>query len=302
MITKFGKRFLTGYLAGQNGFHAQDIALGIDSTAVSTAGNDTRLKYEFYRVPVVISSLDIQTDENGDSTYFVVYKAIVPMDVAGVIKEIGLYPGIKTSLNNYDSRILADFENNLLWSDSLNQHPASYIAITPYVDDAETPVPRIGVALSEISVPSSETNEFICNFPPLDLSGYSSQDSLSLAFNQADTNLQSIVVKLYSSDTDYYYATFNGDSSSGNKISNLYFSSLASSSSAANLTSITKIGIEVNAKSSGDTVVRLDGLRINDEDTFDPTYGLISRSVLSTPLVKAAGRPADIEYRLGLTF
>lgn len=302
MITKFGKRFLTAYLAGQNVFPAQDIALGIDSTAVNSSGNDTRLKYEFYRVPVVVSSIDIQTDENGDSTYAVVYKAIVPMDVAGVVKEIGLYPGIKTSLNNYDSRILTDFENNFLWSNSLDQHPASYIAVTPYVDDATTPVPRIGSNLLEISVDSDSTEEFICNFPPLDLSGYSSQDSLALAFNQADTNLQSIVVKLYSSDTDYYYATFNGSSSSGNKISSLYFSSLTASSSAANLSSVTKIGVEVNAKSSGATVARLDGLRINDEDTFDPTYGLISRSVLSTPLVKAAGRPADIEYRLGISF
>lgn len=303
MITKFGKRFVTNYLAGHVAFPAQDLALGIaNGTDYALADTNSRLGYEFYRIPVAFSSIDIQTDGNGDSTYAIVYKAIIPQDIAGLVKEIGLYPGIKTSLNNYDSRLLADFENNLLWSDSLEQTPAQYVAITPYVNDATTPVPRVGNSLAEIEVVSSGSNEYKTSIPPTDLSGYSSQDSLVLAFNQADTNLQSIVVKFYSSDTDYYSATFTGAVSSGNKILSINFSALVASSSAANLSSITKIGVEVNAKSSGDTVVRLDGLRVNDEDTFDPTYGLISRSVLTTPLTKVAGRPVDIEYRLGLTF
>ena len=68
------------------------------------------------------------------------------------------------------------------------------------------------------------------------------------------------------------------------------------------VTSITKVGIEVTAKNTGATIVYLDGLRINDEDTFDPRFGLIARSVLSSSLEKKAGRPADIEYRMGLNF
>lgn len=303
MITRFGKRFITNYIAGHVTFPAQDLALGIaNGTDFALADTNSRLGYEFYRIPVAFSSIDIQTDGNGDSTYAIVYKAIIPQDVAGIIKEIGLFPGVKTSLNSYDSRVLADFENNLLWANSLDQAPDIYTAVTPYVNDASTPVPRVGTSMVQIGVTSSGSEEYIANIPVTDLSGYSSQDSLVLAFNQADTNLQSIVVKLYSSDTDYYSATFSGAVSSGNKILSINFSALVASSSAANLSSITRIGVEVNAKSSGDTVARLDGLRINDEDTFDPTYGLISRSVLTTPLTKIAGRPVDIEYRLGLTF
>jgi hypothetical protein len=45
----------------------------------------------------------------------------------------------------------------------------------------------------------------------------------------------------------------------------------------------------------------MDALRINDEDTFDPEFGLISRSVV-TALNKAAGRQVDVEYRLELGF
>jgi hypothetical protein len=55
-------------------------------------------------------------------------------------------------------------------------------------------------------------------------------------------------------------------------------------------------------KSGAQSTVGMDGLRINDEDSFDPTYGLISRSVLSTPLTKVIGRLVDVEYRMELSF
>ena len=47
-----------------------------------------------------------------------------------------------------------------------------------------------------------------------------------------------------------------------------------------------------------------DGIRINDEDTFDPYFGLISRSVLTggNILTKPSGRQVDIEYKLALEF
>ena len=45
-----------------------------------------------------------------------------------------------------------------------------------------------------------------------------------------------------------------------------------------------------------------DGLRINDEDAFRTDYGLISRSVLSTPIVKTLGKQMVIEYRIGINF
>ena len=52
MITKFGKRFLTNYLAGNVAFSAKELAFGIGNTTPDTNGNDTRLDFEFYRVPV----------------------------------------------------------------------------------------------------------------------------------------------------------------------------------------------------------------------------------------------------------
>jgi hypothetical protein len=291
MITKFGKRFIAQYLAGNVTFPAQDLAVGIDSTAVNSSGNDTRLGFEFYRLPVTLGTIDIQTDENGDSTYAVVYKATLPQDVAGKINEIGLYPSSRISVNNFDSKFISDFENNLLWADSNSNNP----------ELVTSPAPRIGATMSKVTAASSTSVEYKSSFSSFDLSGYSSNDTLTLAFNQADTNLSSIKVKFYSSDTAYSYATFSGLTSIGNNVKQVSLSSLQTSGD-PDVTSITKVGIEVTAKNTGSTIVYLDGLRINDEDTFDPRFGLIARSVLSSTLEKKAGRPADIEYRLGINF
>ena len=67
-------------------------------------------------------------------------------------------------------------------------------------------------------------------------------------------------------------------------------------------TNINKIGIVITPTAANSTSIGADGLRINDEDTFDPIFGIISRSTLATPLTKIKGRPIDVEYILDLSF
>ena len=291
MITKFGRRFIAQYLAGQTSFPAQDLAVGIDSTPTNVNGNDTRLGFEFYRIPITLGTIDIQTDQNGNSTYSVVYKTTLPQDVAGKIKEIGLYPSSRLSVNNYDSKFISDFENNLLWTDSNGNNP----------ELVTSPSARIGATLAKCNVVSSQTREFITKINSLDMSGYSANDTLTFALNQSDINLNSIKIKFYSSDTSYSYINFTSLSGTGEKILSANLSQIQTFGS-PDVSSINKVGVEVVAKNTGDTVVYFDGIRINDEDTFDPRFGLIARSVLSETLDKKAGRPADIEFRLGINF
>lgn len=304
MITKFGKRFLTSYIAGASDFNGKDLALGIGSTAVDANGNDTRLEFEFYRLPVTLGSFDIsQTGVDGGGNpifaYTAIYKATVPQDVSGVISEIGLYPGIRSSNNNYDSKFITSFENNINWVDTSNNNPVLRSNSTSPAFTA-----KIGESMVQFDVNQSTSKEYKNSIVNLDLSGYSVNDSLSIAYKKNDNNVTAIRVKLYSSDTQYYYADFTPSSGTGDKIQSISMSSVFSniSATAPDPTNITKIGVEVTAGAGGPTTVYFDGLRINDEDTFDPQYGLISRSVLTTPLQKPSGRPVDIEYKLQLEF
>jgi hypothetical protein len=293
LLTKYGKRFLTSYLAGAVPFNNKDIAIGIGNTAASA--NNTQLEFEFYRSAVNLGSIDIQTNAGtGVSTYAVVYKTTIPADIVGAIYEIGLFPTSTDGNSDYSSRFISTFENNLNWLDD------SGISATTVT----TPTPRIGNTWFSISATSNSSTKYSLS-TPFDLTGYSQNDSLTLAFKQQDTNLDYVFVRFYSSLTDYYEMRFAGDSSLLNKVTtsllnNLYSSGFTSGSPISS--SIIKIAVGAKAKSSGSTTVLLDGLRINDEDTFNTYSSIISRSVLSSPIAKSYGREIDVEYRIGLSF
>jgi hypothetical protein len=300
MITKFGKRFLTNYLAGNVSFSQKELALGIGNTAPNVDGNDTRLEFEFYRVPVKISTIDI-SEVNGSFVYKAVFVATIPQDVAGVISEIALFPSSRTSINNFDSKFITSFENNILWEDSLGSNPNIQL-------NSPTFLSKIGENMVLIQSPSSTAKEYKTATGTINLSGYSVNDSLSIAYKKADDNVSNIRVKLYSSLTEYCYVDFTPPamSTTPDKIQSVNLSTLFSNTSATppDFTNITNIGIEVTANSSGTTSVYFDGIRINDEDTFDPTYGMIGRSVLTGGdiITKTSGRQVDVEYKLQLGF
>jgi hypothetical protein len=210
-----------------------------------------------------------------------------------------LYTGLRKSINFYDSKFITAFENNILWADSNGDSPALQSNST----DGTTFVSKIGENMVRFNVTQSTSKEYKNTIALLDLSGYSVNDSLTLAYKKADNNTSKIRVKFYSSSSAYYYADFTPSGSNEDKVQSVSMSNLFSNIvGSPDLTNITSIGIEVTAGSGGNTVVYFDGLRVNDEDTFDPQYGLIARHVLTTPLQKPSGRPVDIEYKLQLEF
>ena len=308
MITKFGKRFLTSYLSGNESFLNKELAFGIGSTTPNAKGNDTKLEFEFYRIPVELSSFNvIQNGVDGDGDpiydYSVTYKSTIPQDVSGVISEIGLYPGGRQSFNNFDSKFITSFTNEFNWFNGSN-NPTSQ-ANTQDSTGAYTFLSKVSDSMIRVDVTSGQTKEYINSLISDDISGYSINDTISIAYKKADNNVSKIRVKFYSSDSAYYYVDFTPSSGTGDKIQSLslanLFNNYTASPNLPDSSSIIKIGIETSA-TGGSTTVYFDASRINDEDTFDPGYGLISRSVLSTPLIKKPGRPVDIEYKLQLDF
>jgi hypothetical protein len=293
LLTKFGKRYITQYLAGQSNTNLKDIALGVGSAAATV--NDTQLGFEFYKSPVSMSSIDIQTSSlTGVSTYGVVYKTTVPVDVAGVINEIGLFPTVSLSSTDYASNSISTFEDNQSWTDSTGA----------FATTTTNPFPKIGTSYLSIGAAASQTKEYFYNFN-LDVSGYSALDSLTLAYYQNDTNLDYVFVRMYDSSNRYYEIRYAGDLSTGYKVKSLTLNNLYSSGFGVGIpdqTSIVKISCGVKSKVSGATEALFDGMRINDEDSFRTDYGLISRSVLANPITKSLGKQMVIEYRIGLSF
>jgi hypothetical protein len=181
------------------------------------------------------------------------------------------------------------------WKDSDGAQPIS----------VSTPTPKIGSSYFSITAASNQSKSYSLD-TVFDLAGYGVEDSISLAFYQSDLNLDYIYVRFYSSPTSYKEIRFLATTSIGHKILSLKLSSLFnstfSSAGATDFSKITIIEIGAKAKVSGATNVLLDGLRLNDEDRYNSQYGLISRSILSTPIVKPLGIEMDIEYKVNLGF
>lgn len=300
MITKFGKRFLIDFIAGNSNFTSKDLAIGIATgTQLSEADTNTRLGFEIYRMPVSLSSINIESDGSGGFNYYSIFKTTIPQDISGVVTEIGLYPGFRKSINFYDSKFITAFENNTLWVDSSGNSPG----LESNSSDGTTFVSKIGENMVRFNVTQSTSKEYKNTIALLDLSGYSVNDSLTLSYKKADNNTSRIRIKFYSSSSAYYYADFTPSGSNEDKLQSVSMSTVFNNIvGSPDLTNITSIGVEVTAGSGGNTVIYFDGLRVNDEDTFDPQYGLIARHVLTTPLKKPSGRPVDIEYKLQLEF
>lgn len=300
MITKFGKRFLIDFIAGNSNFTSKDLAIGIATGAqLPEADTNTRLGFEIYRMPVSLSSINIESDGSGGFNYYSIFKTTIPQDISGVVTEIGLYPGFRKSINFYDSKFITAFQNNTLWVDSSGNSPG----LQSNSSDGTTFVSKIGENMVRFNVTQSTSKEYKNTIALLDLSGYSVNDSLTLSYKKADNNTSKIRIKFYSSSSAYYYADFTPSGSNEDKLQSVSMSTVFNNIvGSPDLTNITSIGVEVTAGSGGNTVIYFDGLRVNDEDTFDPQYGLIARHVLTTPLKKPSGRPVDIEYKLQLEF
>lgn len=284
MITQFGKRFLTNFIAGNTSFAKKDMAIGISNeTEYASSNTNSRLGFEFYRLPVEFGGVDVDTTVT-PNTYTVIYSATLPADLAGKINEIGIFPGTRSSINNYDSKFITDFELPFDWSPTPNIDQTNY---------------RVGNSSLIFESDGAAEQEYKSTIETLDVSGYSNFDTLSFSFIQLDENLSEIKIRLYSSSTDYLEMVFN-QGSLGNNILEKGLSNFVTVGS-PDKANITEIGIVI-VPSIAPTSVVMDGLRINDEDTFDPLYGLISRKVLSTEIEKVSGKELIIEYKLDLSF
>lgn len=276
MITNIGKRHILNYMANKLPDRNRYIGIGIGSTAASTS--DSKLEFEINKYKVYTSYIDYENNT-------IIMKAELPIQLSATITEIGLFPG-SAALNAYDSKFITFFNNDIVWSNGT------------YIDNSN--VSKINKTSFQITANSGATVLAKSSGLAVDMTGYSNDDSLSIAFYENDTNLDYIDLILYSSDTDYYTYRIEGANSVGHRIVQIPFSSITTQSNATGspTLSIENVGLKVKANSSTNTVVDFDGLRVNDNDTYVQENGIISRAILSTPIQKEFGTLLDIEYRL----
>jgi hypothetical protein len=283
MITKFGKRFLIDFIAGNRTFFDKVLAVGIaKNSEYELVDTNSRLGFEFYSVPVLFGGIDIDTSVV-PYTYTAIYSTKLPTNLAGKINEIAIYPGRRSSSNTYGNQFITTFESAFEWM------PSPVLNQTDY---------RVGNSSLDLSSDGVSEKEYIATIPNFDMSGYSNFDTLSFSYKVNDSNLAEVKIRLYSSVVDYYEFNFVNHIVGWN-IKDIQIADMISNGN-PDPSLISKVGVMVVPVGSS-TSITVDGLRINDEDTFDPAYGMIARSNIDE-VEKVAGRELTIEYKLDLNF
>lgn len=279
MITGNGKIHIKRYLAGFVPNVVQSIAYGIGTRA--TAGADNRLQFETGRVNLSLTTVDMAANK-------IIYKAQLPEYEAGRIYEVGIYsvPADMVA-GEFGSRLISSFDSDSEeWTNTSDGSPAFY----------SNTFSRIGEDSLRHTPGASTAQTSTLTQLSMDLEGYSGSDRFVLAFNVGNENTAGITVRFMTDSSNYY--DFNmGAQTTGYKFAEWQKADAVVTGS-PNWATITQIQVITTATAAGPAQVDFDGIRVEDIDTVNPEYVMISREVLGTPYIKQEGRIQEVEFAL----
>lgn len=262
------------YLVGQAGVIGGSVAVGTGEKAPTVA--DSRLTYEFDRATIYLTSPDYLNKR-------IIFKGTLDEGTVGTIHEVGLFSGEYGALNGGSpSKSLATFERDVeSWSAgpqfASGNHRIGYEAL------------RFAPAASS-SV--SSTLEV-----PLDLSGYTNTDLISLAFHSLNTNTSSVTLRLRGADAAAYYEVVATGITPGYNVVS-FEKRLFTKTGVIDFSGIQSIQVAVAAGAGGAAQVDMDGIRVETSGRLEEENVLVSRTVLAAPIVKTDGSTMDVEYAL----
>lgn len=276
MITVNGKLQIKRYLAKQATDIARSISIGIGPVAESSG--HTALQFEIGRADIALVSYDYVNNK-------LVFKSSIPQEMSGKIYEVGLWSSpTSTAAGSYTSRLLTTFDSSgEIWS------TGSY----------QTANARIGVDSLRLTPAASATVVTALTDSFVDLSGNSGADVFTIAYYNGNANVANFKVRLKTDNSNYYTITVTSPST-GYQISTVAKSAAVATGNPS-WADITSIEVEVVAGAGGSASIDFDGIRIEDTDTIDPNYVMVSRELLGAPVTKVAGRVMDIEFSLPVT-
>lgn len=290
IVTDGGKDQIINYLSRQNSEYGSRIVLGCGtSTPLAT---DQFVGFELFPTPVQFKTVDYtQTPTQ------IVFRTTLPSTFKGVVYESGLSTvgGVNMSVLddvNDNPEIFATFDPDFeTWETSAG--------VSIHSNDLEgTPRLRVGDSGLEFIVPASGTKQSTWyNATPL---GYLiASDKIKIAFHVSGAVPNSVGIKLAVDSLNYFqYTIAAADISLGYNIITINFGQLSRVGD-PNVENTQELTISVSAGSSA-TTVTMDAMRFDQYSSADKAI-LVSRSILSTPLVVEGGVPFDIEYRLGFS-
>lgn len=277
LLTTEGKRLILRYLTGQAGSIGEAIGLGVGETAATV--DDVRLAFEVYRTNVTLRNADFASG-------VIIFKSTIPQEQVFKIYEAGLWSTSTNSVNTEGaSRVLTVFDLDI----------EDWTNVTVDATIARTSVDAVKVDAAASTTTKARAQS------AMELDTFSPNDILLLAFQKTSADIISLALT-FESDAGGSLSLEKSITALPVGYNVLAFRKgdfVATGSVAWN--SITNYGVDVKAGATGGNVI-LDSIRIEDTDTINPDYALVSRTVMAAPLVKTSIAPMDVEYALEIDF
>ncbi|QIN94596.1 tail protein [Streptomyces phage Muntaha] len=274
LITNEGKRLVLRYMAGQSPSLGGGIALGVGGLAASTS--DVRLRFEIYRANVLLRNADYSTNR-------VLFKGEIEQEVEFTIYEAGLWSTTSNTLGTPDSQIITTFD----------LETEAWTNVTTDSTNARTSASavRVDAGASSTTSPRVEAD--------LDLSGYSTEDEFALAIYKPDGNVTDVSLVFANAITGGQFKLTKSIAALTNGAYHVVYFRKGDFVATGSISwdNIDTLGVDVTAGTTGGYVI-LDGIRVEDTDTPDQDHILVSRTVLTSPLVKTSTAPMEVEYSL----
>lgn len=274
MITQQGKQHLKRYFSGGVGSIARTISVGVGDRLPTEA--DTGMHFETVRADIDMSTYDYVEDR-------LIFKASLPSDYAGEIREIAIWSMPSDNrAGNFSSMNIVSFDSTTEpWTNPL------------YSSDNT----RIGTDSLRLVAGPLTTQSATLDEVALNLSGYSNLDTFSIAFF-ASADTESVRFIFHTDFSNFYQFTVTP--AVGYNIISVPKGD-AVTNGTPNWETITSVEVSITAAGTGTSTVDFDGIRIEDVDALNPDYVMIARTVLETPVVKEAEKAQDIEFALTMT-
>jgi hypothetical protein len=231
----------------------------------------------------------------------ILFKTSLSPNIVSTINEVGLvsFNSRSTSVNPYDIKILTRFD------EGINVSGGTDTTIWSYSAAASSSSTNSKVGLNNIIVNNSSTILGSTTTSPTtpgtlnyDISGFNRTDTIQLALiGAAASTTGTVTITLYDSQSTPAVLTWSIGSdtytNTSTKVKTSLLSALTATSGTFNNV-ITAIKIATTAN------ISFDAIKIEDTSAISTEYGLVSRSVLSSPITKNAGDTLDIQYELNL--
>jgi len=301
-ITVAGRAIILKSIMGLVPTVGGEIHFGIGNTANGDTDTNGLITRNILDFDIASSEVRLSYLDNSDSFDAMVFKT----QLGGTggsgekyeIYEMGLFPGnSSSSQTSFRQNTLFSGASSDLWKEGTTDivSRASGVTDSCYIDAATATANGYSFRVGNTALFLKSGDTLTVNGPFNGLGLYNSADKLAVAFSKLSAGTQTITMNFYSNSLNYYSAAISTSSGTTYGIGQKAFSEMTKTG-LPSWDNISYITITAN----GDTVI--DAVRFNDIDNLDTSYGMVSRAVLSTPIIKQANQVLDVEYYLSLAF